>query len=85
MAIRKDLKYETCKTEIPYIFTGASDIDDALEKAINAIRDARSFREYSKATGIDVVRTDISLQLAAFCFACGAVACLLVLWCLEVI
>lgn len=85
MPRRKDLTYEKHETEIPFILTGASDIDEALEIASDAVYDARKFREHSKATGVDVVRTDVSFPMAAGCFACGAAACLLVLWVMGVI
>lgn len=80
MPIREDLTYEKRETKAPYILTGAADIDEALENALNTVYDAKTFREYARATGIDVVRTDVSLPMAAGCFACGAVACLLVIW-----
>lgn len=85
MPIREDLTYERRGTEIPYIFTDAADVDEALENALNAVYDAKTFRAYARATGTDVVRTDVSLPMAAGCFACGAVACLLVLWLMGVI
>lgn len=85
MGIRKDLSYEKREEKIPYIFTGAADVDEALEIVLNAVYDAKAFRAYARATGTDVVRTDVSLPMAAGCFAAGAVACLFVLWCLGVI
>lgn len=85
MGLREDLSYEKKETEVPYIFTDAKDIDHALEKAFLAISDARSFREYARATGVDVVKEEISVGMASLCFAAGAVACLFVLWCLGVI
>ena len=85
MPIRKDLTYEKRETRTPYIITGAADIDEALEIARRAICDAERFRDYSKATGVDVVRTDLSWGMAAGCLACGAAACLLVLWLLGAI
>lgn len=85
MLRRKDLAYEKRETKTPYIFTEASDIDEALEIAWCAVRDAKSFREYAKETGVDVVRRDVSLGMALGCFAAGSAACLFVLWCLGVI
>lgn len=85
MPFRKDLTYEARVTKTPYISTGASDIDDALDIALSAVYDAQKFRSYSKATGVDVVRKDISWDMAAGCFACGVLACLLVLWFMGVI
>ena len=85
MGSREDLAYEKRETKVPYIFTGALDIDDALEKARFAIYDAQNFREYAKETGVDVVRRDVSLGMALGCFAAGSAACLFVLWCLGVI
>lgn len=85
MGIREDLSYEKRETETPYIFTSARDIDVALEKAYLAILDVRSFREFAKATGTDVVKKSISTGMAAGFFIAGAAACLLVLWCLGVI
>ena len=85
MPIREDLTYAKRETKAPYILTGAADIDDALEIACQAVRDAKEFREYARATGVDVVRTDVSLPMAAGCLACGAFACLLVLWLMGVI
>lgn len=85
MPIRNDLTYEKRETKVPYTFTGAVDIDDALEIACQAVYDAKEFRAYARATGTDVVRTDVSLPMAAGCLACGAVACLLVLWLMGVI
>lgn len=85
MGVRKDLSYEKRETKAPYIFTGAADVDEALESALNAVYDAKAFRAYARATGTDVVRTDVSLPMAAGCFACGVVACLLVLWLMGVI
>lgn len=85
MPIREDLTYEKRETKAPYIFTGAADIDEALENALNAVYDAKAFRAYARATGTDVVRADVSLPMATGCFACGAIACLLVLWLMGVI
>lgn len=85
MPIRNDLTYESRETKAPYILTDAGDIDEALEIAFNAVYDAKTFRAYARATGTDVVRTDISLPMAAGCLACGAIACLLVLWLMGVI
>lgn len=85
MGLREDLSYEKKETKTPYIFTGASDIDEALEKAGFAIADAKKFREYAKATGVDVVREDLSTSLSVLFFVMGAAACLFVLWCLGVI
>ena len=85
MGSRKDLSYEKRETEVPYIFTGAEGIDEALEIARHAIYDAQSFREYGKATGVDVLKKDISVGMALGCFATGVAACLFVLWCLGVI
>lgn len=85
MALRKDLAYEKNETEVPYIFTGAQDIDAALDKALFAILDAQKFRERSRATGVDVVRKDVSWSMALGFFVAGAVCCFLVLWCLGVI
>lgn len=85
MGRRNDLTYEKRETKAPYILTGAADVDEALENALNAVYDAKTFRAYARATGTDVVRTDVSLPMAAGCFACGAVACLLVLWFMGVI
>lgn len=83
MSRREDLSYKETKT--PYIFTGASDIDEALDKALEAIRDARSFRDYARATGTDVVKRDVSLTAASMFFAAGVAFCAFVLWCLGVI
>lgn len=80
MGRRNELTYEGRETKVPYTFTGASDIDEALENALNAVYDAKTFRAYARATGTDVVRTDVSILMTAGCFACGAVACLLGLW-----
>lgn len=80
MGSRKDLSYEKREEKIPYIFTGARDIDGALDKAHYAILDAQKFREYAKATGVDVVRKDISWGMAAGFFACGAAVCFSVLY-----
>lgn len=55
MGSRKDLVYEKRETKTPYIITEASDIDEALEIAMHAIYDAQSFRDYSKATGVNPV------------------------------
>ena len=85
MPLRKDLTYEKHETKTPYILTGARDIDVALDKAHHAILDAKKFREYSKATGVDVVKRDISFNTAAGCFATGAASCALVLWLMGVI
>ena len=85
MGSRKDLAYEKREAKTPYIFTEASDIDEALEIAKSAIHDAQSFRDYSKATGVDVVKKDISLGMASGFFAAGAAFCAFVLWCLGVI
>ena len=91
MGLREDLAYEKRETETPYIFTGASDIDEALEIAWCAVRDAKSFREYAKGSGIDKVKTveatkwGVSYGTAAACFVAGAACCLLVIWCLGVI
>lgn len=85
MAEREDLSYEKKETKTPYIFTGAKDIDGALERAYLAILDARSFREHAKATGTDVVKKGISAGMAAGFFIAGAAACLLALWCLGVL
>ena len=85
MGRRNDLTYEKRETKAPYILTGAADVDEALENALDAVHDAKKFREYARATGVDVVRTDVSLPMAAGCFACGAVACLIVLWLTGVI
>ena len=85
MALRKDLAYEKSETEVSYIFTGAADIDESLEKALLAVLDAQKFRERSRATGVDVVRKDVSWSMALGFFVAGAVCCLLVLWCLGVI
>lgn len=85
MPIREDLAYEEREMRTPYIYTGASDVDEALEKAYEAILDARNFRGYARATGTDVVKRDLSIAMAAGFFAVGALVCLLALWCLEVI
>ena len=85
MSLREDLAYEKSRTEVPYIFTGASDIDEALDTARKAISDAMSFRGYAKATGTDVVRTDISFAMASGLFAAGVAFCALVLWVMGVI
>lgn len=88
MLRRKDLAYEKRETETPYIFTGASDIDEALEIAWCAVRDAKSFREYAKETGVDVVKTvskGISAGTASGFFAAGVAFCAFALWCLGVI
>lgn len=85
MPLREDLTYEKRKTETPYIFTGARDIDGALDKAYYAILDAQKFREHAKATGVDVVRKDISLAVATGCFAAGVAFCVLVLGLMGVI
>ena len=85
MGCRNDLTYERRETKTPYILTGAADVDEALEIALNAVYDAKTFRAYARATGTDVVRTDVSLPMAAVFLACGAVACLLVLWFMGVI
>lgn len=85
MSIRNDLTYEKRETKSPYILTGAADVDEALEIAFDAVYDAKTFRAYARATGTDVVRTDVSLPMAAGCFACGAAACLLVLCLMGVI
>ena len=85
MPLREDLAYEKSGTEVPYIFTGASDIDEALEKAYHAILDAQKFREHAKATGVDVVKKDISWGMASGCFAAGVAFCALVLWLMGVI
>lgn len=85
MPIRNDLTYERRETKAPYILTGAADVDEALENALDAVYDAKTFRAYARATGVDVVRKDISWGMAAGCFACGVVACLLVLWLTGVI
>ena len=85
MGCRNDLTYERRETKVPYILTDAGDIDEALEIAFDAVYDAKMFRAYARATGTDVVRTDVSLPMATGCFACGAVACLLVLWLMGVI
>lgn len=88
MLRRKDLAYEKRETKTPYIFTEASDIDEALEVATHAIYDAQSFRDYSKATGVDVVKTvskGISAGTASGFFAAGVAFCAFALWCLGVI
>lgn len=85
MPLREDLTYEKRETKTPYISTGASDIDDALDIALSAVHDAQKFREYAKATGTDVVMRDIDWGMAAACFACGAAVCLLALWFMGVI
>lgn len=82
---RNDLTYEKRETRAPYILTGAADVDEALENALNAVYDAKTFREYARATGIDVVKRNLSCGMATGCFACGAAACLLVLWLTGVI
>lgn len=86
MSRREDLSYEETKT--PYIFTGASDIDEALEMAVHAIYDAQSFRDYARATGVDAAKTvsrGISAGAASGFFAAGVAFCVFVLWCLGVI
>lgn len=80
MPRREDLAYEKRKTETPYIFTGASDIDEALEIARHAIWDAQTFRDYARVTGVDVIKKDISWGMAAGFFACGAAVCFSVLY-----
>lgn len=85
MGSRPDLSYKKSEEKVPYIMTGARDIDDALDKAFWAISDAQDFRSYAKATGTDVVRTDISVGMAFGCFAAGAIACAFVFWCCGVI
>lgn len=85
MGSREGLSYEKRETKTLRTFTDATDIDKALEKAVYAIYDAQSFREYARATGVDVVKEEISVGMASLCFTAGAVACLLVLWCLGVI
>ena len=85
MPIREDLKYERRKTETPYILTGAADVDEALEIACQAVRDAKEFREYARATGIDVVKRGLSWGMATGCFACGVAFCAFALWLMGVI
>lgn len=85
MGLRKDLTYEKKETKSPFILTDAHDVDDAIDKAYEAIRDARSFREYAKATGTDVIQYDISVKAAVLLFFAGIATCLLFLWGLGVI
>ena len=88
MGSRKDLAYEKREAKTPYIFTEASDIDEALEIARHAIYDAQSFRDYSKATGADVAKAvskGTSIGVASGIFAAGVAFCAFVLWCLGVI
>lgn len=85
MPLRKDLTFERSGTEVPYLYTDAKDIDEALRKATFALRDAQSFREYAKATGTDVVKKEFDWSWAAICFVFGVCCCLLVLISLGVI
>lgn len=90
MAWRGDLTYEKRETETPYIFSDASDIDEALRIARCAILDAESFRDYAKATGVDVVKEKVVNKRiigwsAVTSFIFGAIACFLFLWVIRVI
>lgn len=85
MGRRNDLIYEKRETKAPYIYTGAMNIDEALEKALYAILDAQKFREYARATGIDVVKRGLSWGMATGCFACGVAFCAFALWLMGVI
>ena len=51
MGYREDLSYEKSETKVPYIFTEAKDMDEALDLAVRAIRDAQSLWDYAKTTG----------------------------------
>ncbi|WP_291288564.1 hypothetical protein [Enorma sp.] len=87
MPYHDDLSYEKRETKTLSTITDATDIDEALEMALYAIYDAQSFREYAKATGVDVVKVkkDIGVGAASGFFAAGVAFCAFVLWCLGVI
>ena len=87
MACREDLTYEKRETKTLNAITGAADIDEALKKALYAIYDAQSFREYAKATGTDVVKKDskVSVGMALGCFIAGFLTFFLILLCSGVI
>lgn len=85
MPLLEDLSYEKRETKTLRTITNATNVDEALENALYAIYDARGFREYAKATGVDVVKKDIGWGLAAACFISGAACCLIVLYGMGVI
>ena len=80
MPLREDLSYEKRETKTLRTITNATNIDEALEKALYAIYDAQSFREYAKATGADVVKKDVGWSLAEVSLISGAACCLFVLY-----
>ena len=79
MPIREDLTYTSQEEKVPYIFTSASNIDEAIEAARHAVNDIESFRSYAKATGVDVVKVETKAEpvrdgwIKAVYFAAGAI------------
>lgn len=76
MPNREDLAYKSEVIETQYMYTSAADIDAALDKAHEAIHDARKFRDVARATGTDVVKYRLSTSKALLFFVMGALACL---------
>lgn len=55
MPLREDLAYEKSGTEVPYLYTDARDMDEALTKASFALRDVQSFWDCARANGAEAV------------------------------
>ena len=55
MPYRKDLAYERSGTEIPFFYTDAKDMGEALKQASFSLNDACSFWTIAKANGVETI------------------------------